>query len=328
MSKSSKRPGPTPRGDREPNARTAGTAGSNPPVEETLVDIAEDLGKLLGTAQNRMSSWLGERQQIATQLVQIRDTANAYLRELTAGGATLAAAIERGRRAAPGGSTKRSIGERTEPPHPIRRPGRRPVRDARNPERGRPCYLPSSALPSEAGRGRLPIHRLRYVTPGHDPSSSHDSDRCSRPDRHSADSGCRCRLATVSVVVDRVAANPVFLDEHVDSGAPGGFPVIRPRRIEQPHRGLRGAQIGFEFVVFVAEERLEGEGVVRVARDPAVLHVEQELAGAEVVPCRPSSRTLATCRRGRSGAALRAPQRTRRWRWSARADSGRRSSDC
>ena len=106
MSKSSKRPGPTPRGDREPNARSAGTAGSNPPVEETLVDIAEDLGKLLGTAQNRMSSWLGERQQIATQLVQIRDTANAYLRELTAGGATLAAAIERGRRAAPGGSSK------------------------------------------------------------------------------------------------------------------------------------------------------------------------------------------------------------------------------
>ena len=96
MSKNSKRPGPTPRGDREPNARSAGTAGSNPPVEETLVDIAEDLGKLLGTAQNRMSSWLGERQQIATQLVQIRDTANAYLRELTAGGATLAAAVERG----------------------------------------------------------------------------------------------------------------------------------------------------------------------------------------------------------------------------------------
>ena len=106
MSKSSKRPGPTPREDREPNARSARAAGSNPPVDETLVDIAEDLGKLLGTAQNRMSSWLGERQQIATQLVQIRDTANAYLRELTAGGATLAAAIERGRRAAPGGSAK------------------------------------------------------------------------------------------------------------------------------------------------------------------------------------------------------------------------------
>ena len=45
-----------------------------------------------------MTTWVGERQEIATQLVQIRDTANAYLREITAGGATLAAAIERGRR--------------------------------------------------------------------------------------------------------------------------------------------------------------------------------------------------------------------------------------
>ena len=103
MSKSARRPARAPREEHETtNASSGRASGSNAPVDETLVDLAEDLGKLLGTAQHRMSSWLGERQQIATQLVQIRDTANAYLRELTAGGATLAAAVERGRRSAPG----------------------------------------------------------------------------------------------------------------------------------------------------------------------------------------------------------------------------------
>jgi hypothetical protein len=81
-----------------------------PRAEDTLVEMAEDLGKLLGTAQNRMEAWLGERQEIATKLVQIRDTANQYLRDLTAGGANIAAAIERGRRSAPKRPTSDSGG--------------------------------------------------------------------------------------------------------------------------------------------------------------------------------------------------------------------------
>ncbi len=122
--KTGRRPARAARENDDPTERPAETAGSNARVEETLVDLAEDLGKLLGTAQSRMSTWLGERQQIATQLVQIRDTANAYLRDLTAGGATLAAAVERGRRGAPGASTKEDGTAAEEPPKTTARRGR------------------------------------------------------------------------------------------------------------------------------------------------------------------------------------------------------------
>ena len=123
-SKTGKRPARAAHTNDDPNGRPAETAGPDTRVDETLVDLAEDLGKLLGTAQSRMSTWLGERQQIATQLVQIRDTANAYLRDLTAGGATLAAAVERGRRAAPGTSTKEDETAAEEPPKTTARKGR------------------------------------------------------------------------------------------------------------------------------------------------------------------------------------------------------------
>jgi hypothetical protein len=86
---------------RPASAAAAGSDTPNPRADETLVDLAEDLGRLLGTAERRMGTWLGERQELATKLVQIRDTANQYLRDLTAGGASLAAAIDRGRRSAP-----------------------------------------------------------------------------------------------------------------------------------------------------------------------------------------------------------------------------------
>ncbi|MBA2259514.1 MAG: hypothetical protein H0W18_11500 [Acidobacteria bacterium] len=121
--KTGRRPARAARENDDPTERPAETAGSNARVEETLVDLAEDLGKLLGTAQHRMSTWLGERQQIATQLVQIRDTANAYLRDLTAGGATLADAV--GTRAARGAAAEDKGSATGEPPPKTTARGRR-----------------------------------------------------------------------------------------------------------------------------------------------------------------------------------------------------------
>ena len=75
----------------EASARAAG--------DDALVDFAADLGRFLGTVQNRATGWLEQRKTIADQLTQIRDTANDYLRQLTGSdsGAT------RGRRGRPPG---------------------------------------------------------------------------------------------------------------------------------------------------------------------------------------------------------------------------------
>ena len=76
--------------------------------EDRLVDFAEDLGRLLGSAQSKASTWLNQRQEITTQLTQIRDAANEYLQELRGRGARLAAAVSRGRkRGRPPGSKNR-----------------------------------------------------------------------------------------------------------------------------------------------------------------------------------------------------------------------------
>jgi hypothetical protein len=44
--------------------------------------FAEDLGRLLGTAQVKAQDWLGQRKAIAEQLTQIRDAATRYLQQL------------------------------------------------------------------------------------------------------------------------------------------------------------------------------------------------------------------------------------------------------
>ena len=54
---------------------TAGTSA--------IESFAEDLGRLLGTARAKAESWLGQRQNVAKQLEQIRDTAAGLLSQLT-----------------------------------------------------------------------------------------------------------------------------------------------------------------------------------------------------------------------------------------------------
>ena len=45
--------------------------------------FAEDLGRLLGAARAKAEGWLGQRQNVAKQLEQIRDTAAGLLNQLT-----------------------------------------------------------------------------------------------------------------------------------------------------------------------------------------------------------------------------------------------------
>lgn len=55
------------------------------PRSQTGVRIegfAEDLGRLLGTARAKADSWLSQREQIAKQLTDIRDTASRLLTDL------------------------------------------------------------------------------------------------------------------------------------------------------------------------------------------------------------------------------------------------------
>src|SRR5678809_428373 len=87
-----------------------GGAGSTLPtrVESAVVEFAEDLGKLLGTAQAKAEGWMNQRKAIANQLAQIRDTANRYLLQLT-GTSTDGAGPARGaRRGRPPGSTTKA----------------------------------------------------------------------------------------------------------------------------------------------------------------------------------------------------------------------------
>ena len=48
-----------------------------------LEGFAEDLGRLLGAARAKAEGWLGQRQNVAKQLEQIRDTAAGLLNQVT-----------------------------------------------------------------------------------------------------------------------------------------------------------------------------------------------------------------------------------------------------
>lgn len=93
-------------------AKRGGAGRSETDVEKMIVDFAEDLGGLLGKAQEKAKSWLSQRDQVAVTLVKIRDTASTLLDELGAEAARAGAAARRGYRKAAGrtgraaGSTK------------------------------------------------------------------------------------------------------------------------------------------------------------------------------------------------------------------------------
>jgi len=74
--------------------------------DSKIEDFAEELGKLLGTAQAKAEGWLGQRTQIAKTLSGIRDTATKLLTQL---GEETRLVVGR-RRGRPPGSGKRGAG--------------------------------------------------------------------------------------------------------------------------------------------------------------------------------------------------------------------------
>jgi hypothetical protein len=66
-------------------------------AEGKLEEFAEDLGRLLGQAQVKAEGWIGQRNAIAQQLAQIRDTAQQWLSDLTGGGRSSRASTQRRR---------------------------------------------------------------------------------------------------------------------------------------------------------------------------------------------------------------------------------------
>ncbi len=81
---------------------------------QSLGDFAEDLGRYLGTAENKARGWLDQRKAIVAQLSQLRDKTDSLLRELTEGGANVVATVRLAgkRRGRPLGSGKKTTKKR------------------------------------------------------------------------------------------------------------------------------------------------------------------------------------------------------------------------
>ena len=54
----------------------------SPQTEKRIETFAEDLGRLLGQAQNKAEGWISQRNEIVTRLESIRETANDLLNQL------------------------------------------------------------------------------------------------------------------------------------------------------------------------------------------------------------------------------------------------------
>ncbi len=65
-------------------------------TEDKIEDFAEDLGKMLGRARAKAEGWLGQRQAIVKNLVDLRDTASRLLADL---GHNSERVVRRGRKA-------------------------------------------------------------------------------------------------------------------------------------------------------------------------------------------------------------------------------------
>ena len=72
------------------------------PLQDAIIDWAEDLGRLLGTAETKAKGWIDQRKAVAQQLEGIRDTASRLLTQLTGSEVASLARIPRRGRAAAG----------------------------------------------------------------------------------------------------------------------------------------------------------------------------------------------------------------------------------
>jgi hypothetical protein len=87
-------------------------------TEQQIVGFAEDLGKFLGEAEKRASSWLGQRKAILEQLTAVRDKAADLIQTMSGGENPFP--WQKPKRGQPAGATKRGPGR----PRKTRGPGR------------------------------------------------------------------------------------------------------------------------------------------------------------------------------------------------------------
>ena len=80
-------------------------------TEQVLMDFAEDLGTLLGTAEKKAHAWLDQRTAITEQLTQLRNKADELLHKLSGEGGRLPAFARR--RGRPPGSANRTVEDET-----------------------------------------------------------------------------------------------------------------------------------------------------------------------------------------------------------------------
>jgi hypothetical protein len=73
-------------------------------AEERALDFAEDLGRLLGTAERKANDWLAQRREVTKQLTELRDKATQLLERI--GGD---APFPIGRRRSPGRPRKAAV---------------------------------------------------------------------------------------------------------------------------------------------------------------------------------------------------------------------------
>jgi hypothetical protein len=136
-----------------PAAGGADREGAAAAVEQRMVDFAEDLGAILGTAEKKASEWLSQRQAVTEQLTKIRDTANELLLRLTGAGANVAAAVERGRRRGrPAGTAKAAAASG---PTPARRGPGRPKGSAKKASAKKGSARRKRRGMSDEGRARI-----------------------------------------------------------------------------------------------------------------------------------------------------------------------------
>jgi hypothetical protein len=94
-------------------------AGQDKAADSRVEAFAEDLGRLLGTAQSKAEGWLGQRKEIVKHLSDIRDTAARLLTDL---GHQAERAVRRGR---PSGSKNKPAAPVEHAAQPISRKKRR-----------------------------------------------------------------------------------------------------------------------------------------------------------------------------------------------------------
>ena len=58
-------------------------AGSSRSVEDAAIGFAEDLGRLLGTAERKANEWIGQRKEVVRQLTELREKAGQLLERLS-----------------------------------------------------------------------------------------------------------------------------------------------------------------------------------------------------------------------------------------------------